>query len=332
MVKILGAMQYSNFIKLVKKICNENEENEIFTNLLKRINDFLQYDIIISVNDKNSINGFAIVFTDNYFSNLLSGFKEFYIYYYDNTIIQEEILKYITSNYKDIILLSDSREDIYSKYLNHQDMYMGDEYIDFSSFEIYIDKPCDYILNKFLDKYYSKLEGFSFDKIVFKYITKNDLFNMYYDSDRSEYKLPIINKRGTFGTFLGFRYFSPMDIRDNYFLCDFEDNSKFLCALYNDVIIGAIKTCYVNDKFPYLCVSYIDVHKDFKSKGLGRILVQQLNKLLDNTLVLVGTPLSDEGKKCHMDEVFRKYVTNTVWYKSSEEYYLSLNRKRILRE
>lgn len=331
MIRIMEKKDEKSFIRLLHKLnSNEYEYEYSYEYLLNNLSKVLNQTVVLSLNN-NKIEGFAVIYNDNPYKSLIGDFKEIYVYYYRKQLIKEDLLKYITSNYKDIILITDYYDEIDAKYLTVQSMELNKEgYVRLpGNFNILMDRPSDFLRTKYLDDYYSKFEGFSMDKLEFKYISREELYNSLNDKNSGDYIMPIFEKYGSSGSFFGFRYFTPSDLIQNYYYTDKQDRTKYLCAMYNDFVIGIVKVAYVDEGVKYLCISYIDVHKDFKRRGISKLLVQKLNEYLDNSLILVGTPLSDEGSLCKMDEVFGKYITNTIFIKDRYKFCDYLQNKEV---
>ena len=92
---------------------------------------------------------------------------------------------------------------------------------------------------------------------------------------------------------------------------------KYLCALYNNKIVGVIHFGIWSDN-PYQSVSYIDICKPYRNKGIANELIKKLNNYLDKSLPLVLTELSDLGEKAKMDVAFKTKIKVVKVYSYKE--------------
>lgn len=328
MIKLLEQKQRDNFINLLNFLIDDEEGYDYtYQDLLSDIDNLFENDIVISI-DNNNINGFAVVYKNNYLSDIIPNFRTISIDYYCTIDIKEEIFSYIKSNYSDIIMFCEYSDDIDMKYLTFQSFDIENDNISIlGGYSILMDKPSDYFLSKYLINYYDKLKNYSKENLSFKMFSRKELQELLIDNNIGNYKIPCYRYNDTF---FGFKYFSPEDL--NRICLNNDVESKYFCIMFNDFILGIIKLSEYSfgqvSNSKYLSISYISVHYKYKNQGLATMMIKHLNDYLDNSLPLVGTRMSEEGKKCHIDNVFKKYITNTEFYRTDDEFYNFLMKKR----
>lgn len=103
--------------------------------------------------------------------------------------------------------------------------------------------------------------------------------------------------------FVGFRYLSPIDFEDK--------ESLFIVALHSGCVVGVLKIKryavhnhrFVEEKEKiknYIAIRYIDVHIDYKGKGVGTELINHMCsylKALNTTDIVKVSPMTEEGAK-----------------------------------
>jgi len=151
--------------------------------------------------------------------------------------------------------------------------------------------------------------------IQLKLYTKDELLKVLYDYNNCEWSIPVLYNNGNVPYFKGFHYFSPEDFNA------YED-SKYLVAYmleHNKVsIIGVIKYSVYGSEYQYQGLSYVDIQETYKGKGVVKLLISELNKYLDDKMILKLSFLSKEGKQCNLDQLFKKLIHGVKVYASDE--------------
>lgn len=143
------------------------------------------------------------------------------------------------------------------------------------------------------------IKKFTFDQML-------DLVYNYNNSSNRGWILPITKEY----CFENFYYFAPSNFGFGGF-CD-HPNEEFIVAFKNNIIIGVICYGIYGYDHKYQAVSFIDVHKQYRNKGVATELIKELNNHIDKSQPLVLSSLSQEGKKYHIDEVFKKYIDTEI--------------------
>ena len=103
------------------------------------------------------------------------------------------------------------------------------------------------------------------------------------------------------GCHAGFHYFSPND----YFE---EGRNYYVVAMKDDKVLGvAMLGEYVEGQ----SLAYIDVATPYKCKGIATNMIKAMNEYIDPNRPLHISSLSDEGRRCNIDEILKKNITAT---------------------
>lgn len=97
----------------------------------------------------------------------------------------------------------------------------------------------------------------------------------------------------------GFHYFQ--------YGSDFHGNKgvRFLLAVDEDgTIAGVIRYGFWPYSGNVTCISYIDISYHAREKGLARLLIRELYKVIDHSIPFRIGHLSEMGKSAHIDKVF----------------------------
>ena len=151
--------------------------------------------------------------------------------------------------------------------------------------------------------------------IQLKLYTKDELLKLLYDYNNYKWSIPVLYNDGNVPYFKGFHYFSPEDFNA------YED-SKYLVAYIIEnnktSIIGVIKYSVYGSEYQYQGLSYIDIQESHKGKGVAKLLISELNKHLDNKMILKLSFLSKEGAICNLNKLFKKLIYGVKVYDSDE--------------
>ena len=83
---------------------------------------------------------------------------------------------------------------------------------------------------------------------------------------------------------------------------------NYLVAKTNGKIIGVIKFGEWSMVPGAILVSYIDVCEKYWGNGIATGMIKELNSYIDKEKIYV-TAESERGKKCHMLDTFKKYLS-----------------------
>lgn len=101
----------------------------------------------------------------------------------------------------------------------------------------------------------------------------------------------------------GFQFFSPIDREEK------DDTIFIVCENKNDVVgvlkLGITKERKKNVRY----VSYVDVHKDFRQKGVGTELYRALNTVDLETNTIINSSLTKMGKEAKLNVIFKREIT-----------------------
>jgi len=151
--------------------------------------------------------------------------------------------------------------------------------------------------------------------IQFKPYTKDELLELLYDYNNYGWFIPVLYNDGNVPYFKGFHYFSPEDFNAY-------ENSKYLVAyiLEHDKIsiVGVIKYSVYGSEYQYQGLSYIDIQELYKGKGVAKLLISELNKYLDDKMILKLSFLSKEGTICNLNQLFKKLIHGVKVYASDD--------------
>lgn len=148
--------------------------------------------------------------------------------------------------------------------------------------------------------------------ITFKLFKVNELRDLIYDVANAGFRLKTTCYDFGIPVFENFHYFTPRDLQIYG-----EFRSFFLVAFDGDTIVGVIKfafypkgECFVSE--PHFGINYIDVHRAYQGKGMATELIKEFynhEHILKDEMVYISS-LSDMGKKCSIDTLFKKFSTN----------------------
>ena len=120
---------------------------------------------------------------------------------------------------------------------------------------------------------------------------------------------PCCNTNNGHPVFPGFHYFWGGDDFSYY---DRNQKVRFLLARSKNT--GKIAGVIRYGEWPYTpgitSIAYVDVTTNARKKGVARLLARELNKVLDHSKPLALGNMSEMGKACHIDEVFKEEITN----------------------
>lgn len=139
----------------------------------------------------------------------------------------------------------------------------------------------------------------------FECLDFNEFYAKYYDYSIYDFKIKVDDNN----SFEGFKYFSPMIFNQIG-----GDDKLLICTDNSNNILGVI--CfgtygYENEK--YEALSFIDVNINFRNQGIATKLANKLNKYLNPIYdKFYLSKLTDNGKLCHMDEVFKNCINKEV--------------------
>lgn len=126
-------------------------------------------------------------------------------------------------------------------------------------------------------------------------------YNVVKISEMDKHVEPLKVKDENFGVpkYEGFRYFSPDHVFRMWSNKE-KPEDLFFMAFEDEKLVGVL----LLQKSPYekecWWISYIDVHIDYKKKGVAKDLYESLNAWVDPELVIYGSVLSWEGKEADL--------------------------------
>lgn len=139
--------------------------------------------------------------------------------------------------------------------------------------------------------------------------------DMFYDKEMLDYPW----NRNDFGhySYIGFHYLN-WDHSD--------ENTWYLFATVNKKPIGCI--CIERYKeYGYYGLSYIDVAFPYKKNGLAKSLIRELARVIPDDMPLLLSMESDEGRKCHIHECFKRVNwPNGIF---TQEEFDAMRRKKV---
>lgn len=188
----------------------------------------------------------------------------------------------------------------------------------------YMNKPKNFLNNLYLKSIYWK-EISNLSNIEIKKMSKDEILKYVYNPKNGTTTY-LQDFSGS--SFVGFHYFGSMIFEQHRL------DQYYIVALYQDNIIGliSIKTydkSRKQDKSILLkFISYIDVRNDCKYMGIANKMIAYLNEVEDD--FIVGTDMSEEGKKANIHSVFSKHLKDK-WVSSYEQYYKDYTLKKDLR-
>lgn len=140
-----------------------------------------------------------------------------------------------------------------------------------------------------------------------KILNSSEFQNYIYSNYRTEKKLEELEEN--------IRFFQCSDFNSLFFASDnFKNSLKYILLVTGKKLVGISKIAiYDNDKDAVSC-SYISVHKNYRGKGLSKILI-------DATFVCIKTNNVYDGK------VFRTSGYTPSGYKYLRNYLLSTSEK-----
>jgi ribosomal protein S18 acetylase RimI-like enzyme len=150
------------------------------------------------------------------------------------------------------------------------------------------------------------------EDISFRYIDAEDIFSYIRRDEFSKTSYPSWSEKYGNSSIIGFHYFKPEDF----------PNTNYLLAIYNDTIIGVIKTgVYGNGRDKRQSICYIDVSENYRQRGIAKMLIKELGKYLNPNLPLMLTDESELGALCKMAEHFKNagYVVPVYTFREFHE-------------
>ena len=143
------------------------------------------------------------------------------------------------------------------------------------------------------NKYLKPVENWK-DKIEYKWISINDFATEFYDKDLIDW--PFYRNNMGHSSFIGFHYMNWEYT---------SDHTWYLVAMVNHTPIGCI--CIQKfELYSYYGLSYIDVAFPYKNNGVAKKMIHELTKHIPDDLPLFLSMESEEGKKCHIHECFKR--------------------------
>lgn len=148
-----------------------------------------------------------------------------------------------------------------------------------------------------------------------KILNLGALLDIIYNKETADYKLNLQEN----GAFEKFKYFAVNTIHCNegdYFLVKFNESSEIIGIMNIKIYIDSDKPSK-----PIDYVSYIDIREDYKNKGIATEMIKVLSLFYSNKKI-AGTSLSIEGRKCKINNVFKKYIKDN-WFDDIDDYLLA---------
>lgn len=157
------------------------------------------------------------------------------------------------------------------------------------------DKKNIYILRDCFEKMYFPELG----EISYEVLSGEQICSYFASFEQDIFRVPTWSAAHC--NIAGFHYFTPMDY----------SNSKmnYLVAKTGGIIIGIIKfgpSAMLKRNF---VLSFIDVSEKYRNKGIATALFRELGKYIGDEVLYV-TKESEMGRKCHMLDICKKYISN----------------------
>lgn len=141
------------------------------------------------------------------------------------------------------------------------------------------------------------------------------------------WKIPVIEARLYANKsrlmFEGFEYFKPRDLSDEYVSKELLNPKFLVCLSNNSEVVGVMKVAeseFQNVGIEYLDLVYIDVHEDYRRKGVAKGLYKLMNDTFPSDTVLISSSLSDMGEKAKLNILRKSIVTNFETYDNKVDY------------
>ena len=153
--------------------------------------------------------------------------------------------------------------------------------------------------------------------ITYKLYKKEELYKKLIDSD-----YPTYMKDNGYISYVGMHYFNPnifssFSSNKEVFLVGETDKGEIVGVLHlsknklNDDLNPVQINFEEESNLDYIMVHFIDVHKEYRKQGIATQLYLELNKLITKpNQYVIGTGMSNQGKKANVHELRKKLVTN----------------------
>jgi hypothetical protein len=153
------------------------------------------------------------------------------------------------------------------------------------------------------EKYLKPADGWQ-NRIEYQWIRQFP--NMFYDKELQDYPWHR-NDCGHY-SYIGFHYMSQSHL---------PENTWYLLAMVDNKPIGCI--CVEKfEQYGYYGLSYIDVAFPYKNNGVAKKMIHELTKYIPGDLPLLLSMESEEGKKCHIHECFKREKWHQVAFTQDE--------------
>ncbi len=156
-------------------------------------------------------------------------------------------------------------------------------------------------------------------ELKFKQVLQDNI----YDIAR---KLDTIDDCGIL-VFKGFHYFSYHTIRHSSLYTEEKQQKPIYFSAYQGkALVGVLKLGhYVRNNYDFWAVNYVDVHKDYRQKGIATFLYERLNEWGKNqNIAILGTMLSKDGEKAKIHDLRRRILKDVKTYDTEQEFHYSL--------
>jgi len=139
--------------------------------------------------------------------------------------------------------------------------------------------------------------------MILTHYTIDELYDVVFDKEEWDYKLPLYKTDGNFYVFENFHYFQPSNFREN---------SSYIVAFNNkEDIIGILKYSFYDD---FCGMNYIDVHKDYRRHGIATQLIEYFCNFMDADIDIKVSHMSFEGSKAHILDIFKRVAKQNILY------------------
>lgn len=175
-----------------------------------------------------------------------------------------------------------------------------------------------------IDAFYNSKQKREIKKMLVETLSAAELKKEIYDNNFIS-SISIYNDSNQL-FFDGFDYFSPRDLQSSYLA----KNTQFVIASVLEAykgktrkrIVGVMKTAeYTNAYSDYTGINYIDVHHYYRRLGISKLIYKELNNSLTDKDLVIGSMLSQMGKKTKINELRNRLVVNCPVFDSNEEFY-----------
>jgi hypothetical protein len=126
----------------------------------------------------------------------------------------------------------------------------------------------------------------------------------------NDLRMKVVNENGK-EVYHNFHYLSHYTIGFRSFSSSDRPDIDYVVAFLNKKIVGVL-CFYPNANYGenIYSISYIDVRKDQRNKGIATEIYKKLNEHVNQSMIVYGTQPSVMGELCKLQEIRKRYLTN----------------------